>query len=343
MGVTTMSDVARAAGVSVMTVSNVINGRPRVGPDTRLRVLNLIDELGYQVNLTARSLRAGQTNTIALIVPAFDHAYFGELAARVSKAVEATGRHLALEQTGASPDAELAAVSIARLQTYDGVLLSVVGLDTAEVDLLHPNVPIVLLGERLLPERFDHVSMGNVDGARLATQHLLTTGSGRVAVLGGTHEQGLSGMTQMRTAGWRTAHQDLGREPDPALIIEVGSQDMREARDATAAFIASGVPFDRIFASTDAVAIGARSALATAGLRVPQDVQVIGFDNLPIGEFITPSLSCVDPGHDFMVAEAMRLLTRNIANHGLPSDEPRPAPEHVIGPARLILRGSTRT
>lgn len=337
-----MSDVARAAGVSVMTVSNVINGRPRVGPDTRLRVLALIDELGYQVNLTARSLRAGQTNTIALMVPAFDHAYFGELAARVARAVEATGRHLALEQTGADPDGELAAVSLARLQTYDGVLLSVVGLDTAEVDLLHPNVPIVLLGERLLPDRFDHVSMGNVDGARLATRHLLETGAGRVAILGGTHSRGVSGMTEMRTAGWRTAYADLGLEPDPALIVEVSSQDMREAREATFRLIASGTRFDGIFASTDAVAIGAMSALATAELHVPHDVQVVGFDNLPLGEFISPSLSCVDPDHDFMVSEAMRLLTRNIANHGLPADHPRPSPEHVIGPARLLLRGSTR-
>jgi transcriptional regulator with XRE-family HTH domain len=105
----TMREVAQASGVSLMTVSNVINGRPgAVGTETRLRVLEAVDRLGYEVNLTARRLRKGLTGTIGLIVPRFDHPYFGELAARLSSALATTGRHLSVEQSGASAEGELA-------------------------------------------------------------------------------------------------------------------------------------------------------------------------------------------------------------------------------------------
>jgi DNA-binding LacI/PurR family transcriptional regulator len=130
----TMTDVARASGVSVMTVSNVINNRPRVGADTRARVLGVIDELGYEVNLSAKRLRAGRTSTVGLVVPSLGHPYFGELADRYVTAFARRGIHVAIEQSGASKEGELSAISRARLQMYDGVLLSVVGLSYEDVD-----------------------------------------------------------------------------------------------------------------------------------------------------------------------------------------------------------------
>lgn len=334
-----MSDVAREAGVSVMTVSNVINGRPRVGAETRLRVLDVIADMGYEVNLNARRLRAARTDTIALIVPGFDHIYFGDLAARVARSLETSGRHLVVEQGGASREGELAAVSLARLKMYDGVLLSVVGLDSADVDRLRAATPIVLLGERELPERFDHVAMGNVEGARLATAHMLATGSRSVAIVGGSWEMspGRNGMSQMRTAGWRTAHQDAGCEPDPRLVCELAVPESAEAYGAIGDLVDSGVPFDGVFAVTDAVAMGVLAGLAAAGLRVPEDVQVIGFDNLALSEFLVPTLTTIDPGHDVMVSEALRLLDRRIA-----AGPSAVAPEHVVGPVRLVERDSTR-
>ena len=322
-----------------MTVSNVINGRARVGAETRLRVLDVITDTGYQVNLNARRLRAGRTDTVALIVPRFDHVYFADLAARVAGALEPTGRHLVVEQGGASKEGELAAVSLARLMMYDGVLLSVVGLDRGDVDRLRTATPIVLLGEREVPDRFDHVAMGNVDGARLATAHLLATGSRKVVILGGVHERaaGEIGMSHMRTSGWRQAHTEAGLAPDPQLIVEIDDMTSAAARDAVRELVATGVDFDGVFAVTDAVAMGVLAALDEAGLRVPHDVQVIGFDNLALSEFTVPGLSTVDPGHDVMVSEALRLLDRRIAAGSEPV-----APEHVVGPAQLVLRASTR-
>lgn len=336
---TTMSDVARAAGVSVMTVSNVVNGRPRVGAETRLRVLDVIADLGYEVNLNARRLRAGRTDTLALIVPGFDHLYFGELAARVAAALEATGRHLVVEQGGASREGELAALSLARLRMYDGVLLSVVGLERSDVDRLRATTPLVLLGERDLPARYDHVSMANVEGARLATAHMLATGSRDVVVLGGAMpaEGDEAGMAQMRTAGWLEAHRAVGREPDARHVVPLVHHDAADARAAIVALLRSGVPVDGVFAVTDSVATGVLAGLAAEGVRVPEEVQVVGFDNVRLAEHLVPALTTVDPGHDVMVAEALRLLDRLIAAGQDPVE-----PEQVVGPVRLVLRGSTR-
>lgn len=333
----TMSDVARAAGVSAMTVSNVLTGRKRVGEETRRRVLTAVDELGYELNLTARHLRAGRTDTIALVVPSFDRPYFGELAARIARRLDASGRHLVVEQSGASRERELEALSLARLHLYDGVLLSVVGMTRDDVERVRTTVPVVLLGEQEMPRRYDHVRMDNVEGARLATAHLLATGSRRVAVVGGLPPDADPGMSGSRTLGWEIAHRDAGVPIDDALVPRTGAGDPADGREAVRRLLRDQVAFDGILALTDTLATGVLTGLAEAGLRVPDDVQVIGFDNLDASEFLVPPLSTVDPGHEVMIDHALRLLDRLIERRG--GDV---APEHVTGPVSLVLRGTTR-
>jgi DNA-binding LacI/PurR family transcriptional regulator len=334
----TMSDVARAAGVSTMTVSNVLTGRKRVGEETRRRVLTAVDELGYELNLTARHLRAGRTDTIALVVPGFEAPYFGELAARIARRLEATGRHLVVEQSGASREGELEALSLARLHLYDGVLLSVVGMTHDDVAHLRTTVPVVLLGEQQMPQRFDHVRMDNVEGVRLATAHLLSTGSRRVAVVGGLPPAADPGMSGTRTLGWEIAHREAGVPSDPALVPRTGAGGPAEGREAVRRLVREQVAFDGVLALTDTLASGVLAGLAEAGLGVPDDVQVIGFDNLDASEFLVPPLSTVDPGHDVMIDHALRLLDRLIERRG--GDVV--APEHITGPVSLVLRGTTR-
>ncbi|PFG44841.1 LacI family transcriptional regulator [Isoptericola jiangsuensis] len=332
-----MSDVARAAGVSAMTVSNVLNGRRPVGDATRARVEAAAAELGYELNLTARHLRAGRTDTVALVVPRLDHPYYGELAARLSGLLEADGRHLVVEQSGASRQGELAALAQARWQLYDGVLLSVVGMTAADLDAVRTSVPLVLLGEQQMPARHDHVLMDNVGGARLATAHLLARGCRRVAVVGGSDPSPTAGMMPARTAGWMAAHQAAGRTPDLALVTPAPHVDLAAGRAAVRRLRADGVAFDGVFAVTDTLATGVLAGLAEAGLRVPDDVQVVGFDALTSSEFTVPALTTVDPGHDDMARAALRLL----AGQTRPGD-PRRAGEHVVAPVRLVERGTTR-
>jgi DNA-binding LacI/PurR family transcriptional regulator len=329
-----MSDVAREAGVSVMTVSNVLNGRSNVGAGTRLHVLDVVDRLGYEINLTARRLRSGRTGTVGLIVPRFDLHYYGELASLISDALAADRMHLVVEQSGASRERELSALSLARLQQYDGVLLSAVGLDTADLDRIHPDLPIVLLGEQDVPDRYHRVQMGNAAGARLATEHLITHGARRIAVLGGKLTAPHPDMATHRASGWSAALADAGLDPSPEFVIPLHDYSIAEARATIVDVMAAGLEIDGIFAVTDEVAIGAMAGLHDAGLRVPDDVQLVGFDNLEISQHLAPGLTTVDPDRPTMVAEALRLLR-------LQFEDKNAAPEHVVSTVSLVTRGST--
>lgn len=331
----TMSDVAREAGVSVMTVSNVLNDRSNVGDDTRLHVLEVVDRLGYEVNLTARRLRSGRTGTVGLIVPRFDLHYYGELASLISDALAADRMHLVVEQSGASRERELSALSLARLQQYDGVLLGAVGLDMADLDRIHPDLPIVLLGEQDVPDRYHRVQMRNVAGAQLATEHLIACGARRIAVLGGRLTAPRPEMGTYRAKGWAKALTDAGLNPDPDLAIPLHDYSIAEARAMIAGVLAADPRIDAIFAVTDEVAIGALAGLHDAGLRVPDDIQLVGFDNLDISQHLTPGLTSVDPDRPTMVAEALRLLRRQL-------EDKNAAPEHVVSTVSLVTRGSTR-
>ncbi|MFF0269756.1 LacI family DNA-binding transcriptional regulator [Kribbella sp. NPDC004536] len=332
-GVVTMADVARSAGVSTMTVSNVINGRPRVGAATRERVLAAISDLGYQVNLAARHLRAGRTGVVGLAVPELERPYFAQLAGRLADRFEAHGLRIVMERTGASREGELDAVAFSRLRMYDGLILSVVDLDPAELSQLRTDAPVVMIGERALPSRFDHVMMDNVDGARQATAHLLATGARRIAMLGGDPD-GVATMPALRAEGYALAHADAGVPVDPELNVR-SSFRMQDGYDAIRSLLDRGIGFDAVFALTDVMAMGALRALADAGVRVPDDVQLVGFDDIDEAAYLVPSLSSVNPGHAEMADRITALLTAQI------SDGPTGDPQEVVVPARLIQRGTT--
>ncbi|GAB2655921.1 LacI family DNA-binding transcriptional regulator [Kribbella swartbergensis] len=330
----TMADVARSAGVSTMTVSNVINGRPRVGAATRERVLAAISELGYQVNLAARHLRAGRTGVVGLAVPELERPYFAQLAGRLADRFEAHGLRIVMERTGASREGELDAVAFSRLRMYDGLILSVVDIDPAELAQIHTDAPVVLVGERALPSRFDHVMMDNVGGARQATAHLLATGARRVVLLGGNPE-GTANMPALRAEGYALAHTEAGVPMDPELTIRCRFT-LREGYDAIRSLLDRRISFDAVFALTDVVAMGALRALADAGLRVPDDVQVVGFDDIDEAAFLVPSLSTVNPGHDEMADAITSLLIAQLT--GGPTGDPK----ELIVPAHLVRRGTTK-
>jgi DNA-binding LacI/PurR family transcriptional regulator len=177
--------------------------------------------------------------------------------------------------------------------------------------------------------------MGNAAGARLATEHLITRGARRIAVLGGKLTASHPEMATHRAKGWSSALADAGLEPRPDLVLPLHDYSIAEARATITAALAADPGIDGIFAVTDEVAIGALAGLHDAGLRVPADVQLVGFDNLDIAQHLTPGLTTIDPDRPTMVAEALRLLRRQL-------EDKNAAPEHVVSTVSLVTRGSTR-
>ncbi|MCM6762836.1 LacI family transcriptional regulator [Rathayibacter sp. ZW T2_19] len=307
----TLHDVARASGVSIKTVSNVINDYPHIRPATRERVEAAIAELGYSPNLSARSLRRGRTGVIGLALPELSLAYFAELADSVMRAADRRGLTVLIEQTGGDPARERSVLSSPRRQLTDGLLFSPLGIDMSDEPALAVDYPLVLLGERIFTERVDHVTMQNVEAARAATAHLLDSGRRRIVALG-AHADEEVGSAVLRTRGYREALEAAGVPYDEDLIGYSGPWHRLNGAVAMRGIIESGVDFDAVFAFNDTLALGAVRTLQDAGRHVPDDVAVIGFDDIDESRYSVPSLSSIDPGREEIAQTAVDVLKARI-------------------------------
>lgn len=332
----TIQDVARAAGVSAMTVSNVINGHPHVRATTRDKVLDAMARLDYRINLAARNLRKGRTGTIGLAVPEVNSPYYGRLAAAVITAAERYGLRVSIERTGAVRENELEALSLSRTRLYDGLLLSTVGMGPGDAERLRVDHPVVILGERIFDGPVDHVAMPNVEASQVATRHLIDRGCRRVAIVCEAvgEEPDVNGL---RLAGYRQALDHAGLPLDPGLVQYVGRLTMHDAARRAREMVHSGLDFDGVFCVTDEVAMGVLRGLADSDVHVPGEVKVIGFDNVELSAYLVPSLSTIDPDHDAMAQSAVDLLVRRIEQVG---SSPT-AQEEVVSRFTLVAREST--
>lgn len=332
---TTMHDVAKLAGVSIKTVSNVVNGYPYIRDTTRDRVLAAIKDLDYQMNISARNLRSGRTGMICLAVPELSLPYFAELADSVIRAAEDVGLTVIIEQTGADRKRELEILSGKRKHLTDGLIFSPLELGPEDKDAFDVDFPVVLLGERIFGSSHDHVTMHNVEAARAATAHLIAQGRRRIAIIG-AHEGEQVGSARLRTEGYLQALQEAGIDPDPALIGESGPWHRANGAEAMHRMLDAGTKVDAVFGLNDALALGALHALHVRRISVPGEVAVIGFDDIDEARYAAPPLSSVSPGREEIARTAVRLLSDRIAN---PQDH-RP-PVEVVADFELILREST--
>ncbi|KUN57387.1 LacI family transcriptional regulator [Streptomyces canus] len=316
-----------------MTVSNVINDHPNVRPSTREKVLEAMARLDYRVNLAARNLRKGRTGVIGLAVPEVNSPYYGRLAAGIIAAAERRNLRVGIEQT-ASRENELDALSLSRNHQYDGLILTAAGMSQADSERLKVDHPVVVLGDRIFGGPVDHVAMPNLEAARAATRHLVERGCRRIAILCGAVEE--VDTSSLRLTGYRQALEAAGLPSDPTLIQQVGRFGMREGAQRARVMARSGLDFDGVFCITDSLAMGVLRGLADAGIQVPEQVKVIGFDNVSESEFFIPSLSTVDPDHDGMAERAVDLLTRRI-------EQIQPSTGHrdLVGDFSLVVREST--
>ena len=310
----TMRDVALVARVSPKTVSNVVNGHPNVHPVTRARVQQAIADLGYRPNLSARGLRSGRTGVIGLAVPELRQAYFAELADAVIAAAARRNLSVIVGQAGGDREREVAVLSHGLRQT-DGLLFSPERLGTEDRGLLdNVDFPLVMLGERIFGGPTDHVTMHNISAASAAVEHLIATGRRRVAVVG-AHPDNRTGQlrpSDLRVQGYRDALAAADLPHDHRLERAAAPWHPQNGADATRRLLESGLDFDAVFALNDSLALGVLRALGESGRHVPDDVAVIGFDNIMNGRFTLPSLSSVDPGRDEIAETAVSMLVERI-------------------------------
>ncbi|MEV0273486.1 LacI family DNA-binding transcriptional regulator [Hamadaea sp. NPDC050747] len=332
--VATLKDVAARAGVSVKTVSNVVNGYSFVTEDNRRRVQEAIDLLGYVPNIGARNLRKGRTGFLTLAVPELANPYFAELCGLVMNAAAEHDWTVLIEQTGGERDRELTVINAAHRSLVDAIILSPIGLRPTDLAEAAPGTPLVLLGERALSAPVHHVAIDNVAAARAATRHLLDLGHRRIAALG--DQPGPHGTAALRLRGYESALRSAGITPDPALIVPAAAYSRAEGTVAMRHLLDLADPPDAVFCFNDMLAIGALSAVRDRGLRVPEDVAVVGFDGVDEGNYSAPRLTTIAPDKA-AIAEAAVGLVRAALQDGSGQ------PQDVVTPFTLVARESTRS
>ncbi|GAA2977048.1 DNA-binding LacI/PurR family transcriptional regulator [Microbacterium terrae] len=331
----TMHEVAARARVSIKTVSNVVNGYPHIRPATKERVEKAIAELGYKVNMSARSLRKGRAGVIGLALPELALPYFAELADAVMVAAEKHGVSVLIEHTAAQREREFEVLRSPRRSLTDGLLFSPLEMGQDDVGALNVDYPLVLLGERIFGGPVDHVTMANVDGARAATAHLIERGARRIAVVGG-HEGEVVGSAALRTTGYRRALDDAGIAFDPVLVREAGLWHRSTGAEAVRRMIDEGVEFDAVFGLNDALALGALHELHQRHIDVPGRVKVIGFDDIEDAAYATPTLSTISPGKAQIAQTAVDFIVERIMEPDLLI-----GPRYVEAAYAVVAREST--
>jgi DNA-binding LacI/PurR family transcriptional regulator len=331
----TVRDVAARAGVSPKTVSNVINGVVFVRPETRGRVEAAVEELQYVPNLSARGLRNGRTGAIALAFPDLSVDYSAEMLDQFVEVAHEKGWSIQLEQTGKRPERERELLSRGREHLVDGLVLNPIRLEASAIVGFDTLPPVVVIGE-VEQDLVDRVSVDSVAAARDMTRHLLELGHRRIAVIGSHSTDFDTASALARTRGYRAALVEAGIPHDPALELVVADWTPGLAGERLRSALDEGLEMDALFAFTDTMATGALSVLASRGIRVPEDLSVVGFDDVNAGRYASPPLTTVSFDKRAFAEATLDLLSERIADRGLP-------PSTVLIPHELVFRESTRS
>ncbi|MBI5957575.1 MAG: LacI family DNA-binding transcriptional regulator [Chloroflexi bacterium] len=300
-----MADVAREAGVSLMTVSRAVNNKDGISEGTRQRIQEIIDRLGYRPSIIARSLVTDRTGTIGLIVIDNSNPFFSEIARGVEHEAYATGYNVFLCNTEEDTQRELAVLRSLEEKRVDGIILCSSRLP--EDDLLvalEPHPAVVLVNRKLTQKHYLSILLNDEGGARRATEHLLQHGHRNIGLLAGPPR---SYGGQQRMKGYRDALESAGICPKPEWtrhclpIVDSG-------REAAADLLLSCPDISALFCFNDLNAVGALQACQSLGRRVPDDVAVTGFDDIPMAALVTPALTtCRTPTYE-VGQQAMSLL-----------------------------------
>ena len=328
----TMRDVAKQASVSVATVSHVINGTRFVDPQTVDRVRAAIDGLGYRPNILARGLRRNETSTIGMVVPDNFNPFFAEVVRGIEDVGFESGYNVILCNSDGSEAKEIAYVETLLSKQVDGLVFIASGRSTEALEIIsRANLPCVVVDREVGDLTMDQVLINNTQGGYLAAQYLAQLGHRRIGYIAGPR---LFSLSARRLTGFQQALAEAGigfSEDDVVqgdFDYEGGELGMRELlrrnHDLTA-----------VFASNDRMAIGALNALLRAGLRVPEDVSLIGYDDIPQATVMFPALTTIAQPKSEMGRTSVGLLLERIRHRGEVID-----PRRVVLPVELVVRES---
>lgn len=339
----TLSDIAATVGVAPMTVSRVLNQNGYVSDETRDKVLSVAKEMNYRRNGLARNLKRQRTETIGLVLGDISNPYSTELARAVRRAATANDYNLFICISEHSAEEDIAAFESLTSHSVDGLIVATRANDAGDEylkSIVENNVPVVVIGRDFYHENIDYISADNLAGGFEATQHLVDLGHQRIGFIGAAFDQ----ETKLkRLQGYFNALEKHGIEIDERLVT-----GRREVRSGVPGYSTEEIGYEgmkrllslpkrptAVFARNDFTAIGAMTAIKEASLRIPQDVAIIGFDDIPLASHMSPSLSTVRQPMRLQGQIAAELLLKRIESENFPERE-----ERILN-CELIIREST--
>jgi len=323
----TIRDVARASRVSVATVSRVFNDHPRVSETTRERVVAAANRLGYWPNGTARSLITNRTHALGVLLPDLHGEFFSEVIRGIDLAARQQRLHLMVSSFTASPE-DLTSVLRAVRGRIDGLIVMTPDVDASEALRQGAGaIPTVLLNPEVQVMGCDSISIANFEGAHAMVRHLITLGHRRIATVAGP-----AGNidAHQRLQGYRAALDDAGIEREPALEAQ-GNFTESSGYEAATLLLKQRPHPTAVFVANDHMAVGVLGALQDAAIKVPTDMAVAAFDDIPLARYLTPPLTTVHVDMLALGQRAVQLLTG-----------PRPiqGPRREVLPTTLVVRAS---
>lgn len=338
-GTITIKDVAREAAVSVATVSRALNGHENVAEDVRRMVLETAKRLRYQPHAAARSLSSRSTQTIGVVLPDLYGEFFSELIRGIDGVARGQGRHLLVSSYHGAQEGQGAALRAMRGRV-DGLLVLSPYADQPGflTDNLPVGLPVVMINTRLPNDAYPVLNVDNHGGALAMMRHLIGAGHRRIAFIGGP--QGNFDAAE-RERGYRDALAELLPGTRPWIVP--GNFDEASGMEAGTALLKAEARPDAVFAANDVMALGCLFAFNEAGLQVPRDIALAGFDDVPLARFVYPTLTTMRISIAELGANAMQRLLHDIQADGQPWPEPDPlTPELVVRNSAPTREGAVR-
>ena len=329
-------DVARHAGVGVGTASRVLNHEPGVSEEKRQRVLRAIEELGYRRNAIARSLKVNRTKTLGVVIPDIANEFYCEIVRAAEDAARSEHYTIILCSTDSRPAQELSTITMLTEKQVDGVIMLSYDCCPQTLDALkRSGLPTALISTLCTDDAFITINISNFDAAYQAVEHLIGLGHRSIAMLAGPPSDIDGG--ENRLLGYRAAlaaHGLHGLDPAETLVVPSSAYTYEAGYACTRKLLATQRVFTAVFAATDHMAVGCVKALWDNGLRVPEDISVIGFDNLSITGYSTPPITTVNQPRYEMGRLAAQKICQVLAGQDVEQ-------RHITLRHNIVYRAST--